>query len=201
MRINGRDWSELGDPGAREACAPLLAVDGRAVGVRLPPTPTTSSRAASSSWKDASRFGWVQAGIASRPCLGSLGRCLPPAWCRWARSVRLAGVTVSRASPGRWSSSIAPRPALRLEVDAPEGALLMGGMPWHEGWVADGGELRRFPVPLDTFAAWTVEAPTAGPVTLRFQPQRIYELAIALSIAAAAWCLWRVTRRRRREPR
>ena len=52
---------------------------------------------------------------------------------------------------------------LGLQVDAAKGALLMGGMPWHEGWVADGGELRRSPVPLDTFAAWTVEAPTAGP--------------------------------------
>ena len=88
---------------------------------------------------------------------------------------------------------------LDLRVEAPKGALLVGGMPWHQGWVADGGELRRSPVPLDTFSAWTVEAPTDGPVTLRFEPQRIYELAIALSIAAAAWCLWRVTRRRRRD--
>jgi hypothetical protein len=85
---------------------------------------------------------------------------------------------------------------LDLRVRAPKGALLVGGMPSHPGWVADGGDLHRTSVPLDTFSAWTVEAPIDGRVSLRFEPQRIYELAIAVSLAAAAWCLWRVTRRR-----
>lgn len=86
---------------------------------------------------------------------------------------------------------------LKLSVDAPKGALLEGGMPFDTGWVTDDGNLRRTAVPLDTFAAWRVERPIAGRVTLSYGPQRIYELAIALSIATAAWCLWRVTRRRR----
>jgi hypothetical protein len=70
-------------------------------------------------------------------------------------------------------------------------------MPDHRGWEADGGELSRYPVPLDTLSAWTFDAPTTAPVTLSFKPQRIYELTMALSIAVAVWCLWRATRRRR----
>ena len=85
----------------------------------------------------------------------------------------------------------------KLVLDAPEDGFLIGGMPWHEGWIADRDELAPSPVPLDTFAAWNVEAPVAGPATLSFEPQRTYELALALSIAAAAWCLWRVARRGR----
>jgi len=85
---------------------------------------------------------------------------------------------------------------LNLRVKAPKGALLEGGMPFDKGWVTDDGNLQSTPVPLDTFAAWRVEAPTDRQVTLSFGPQRIYELALALSIASAAWCLWRVTRRR-----
>ena len=110
----------------------------------------------------------------------------------------LAGVSVESGEPGTVELVDRSSTRTRLDVDAPEGAFLIGGMPWHEGWAADRDELAPSPVPLDTFAAWTVEAPTAGPVTLGFGPQRIYELALALSIAASAWCLWRVTRRRRR---
>jgi hypothetical protein len=89
----------------------------------------------------------------------------------------------------------------QLRLNAPKGALLIGGMPWHGGWVADTGQLARYPVPLDTFAAWTVKSQVNGPVALEFQPQRTYELAMAMSIAAVAWCLWRVTRHRQRRPR
>ena len=89
---------------------------------------------------------------------------------------------------------------LDLHVDAPKDALLVGGMPYHSGWEADSDNLRRYPVPLDTFSAWTVDAPTRSPVTLGFKPQRAYELAMAMSIAVAVWCLWRATRRRRGPP-
>jgi hypothetical protein len=87
---------------------------------------------------------------------------------------------------------------LDLRVRAQPGELLLGGMPWHPGWVAEKGDLRRYPIPLDTFSAWTVAGPTDGAVALRFEPQRTYELAVALSIATAAWCLWRVISGRRR---
>ena len=40
VRINGRDWSEIARSGARDTCAPLFAVDGRPVPVRLPADPT-----------------------------------------------------------------------------------------------------------------------------------------------------------------
>jgi hypothetical protein len=86
---------------------------------------------------------------------------------------------------------------LKLDVEAPDGTLLVGGMPWHRGWVAGDGALRRFPVPLDTFAAWTVENDERQEVTLQFGPQRWYELALALSAATSVWCAWRVTRRKR----
>jgi arabinofuranan 3-O-arabinosyltransferase len=196
VRINGQVWSEIADPQARRSCAPLFAVDGRQVELRLP---RDSRRVLAGEDLKLGGCTPVQLGpgrhrLETLPGLSSasLGASLVPSGERPG---------VYRPPTGKVELLDHSPTQLDLWVTAPKGALLIGGMPWHHGWVADGGELGRSPVPLDTFSAWTVEASTDGHVTLRFTPQTTYELAIALSIATAAWCVWRVTRRRRREVR
>ncbi|MGH2993117.1 MAG: alpha-(1-_3)-arabinofuranosyltransferase domain-containing protein, partial [Solirubrobacterales bacterium] len=201
VRINGRGWSGLGRPRSKQTCAPLLAIDGHPVSARLPRNPydVLGGRLLELEGCEPIRLGPGRHRIESLPGLSGavLTASLVPYDDRPLPDERHD----IQGQPGTVQLLDRSPTRLRLQVDAPKGPLLVGGMPWHEGWVAEGDELRRSPVPLDTFAAWTVEAPTAGPVTLQFQPQQTYELAIALSIGAAAWCLWRVTRRRRRRVR
>ena len=196
VRINGHGWSGLGRPRSKHTCAPLLAVDGHPLSVRLPrnPNDVLAGRLLELEGCEPIRLGPGRHRIETLPGLSGavLTASLGPADAKPPSDERHD----SQGQPGTVQLLDRSPTRLRLQVDAPKGALLVGGMPWHEGWVADGGALRRSPVPLDTFTAWTVEAPTSGPVTLQFQPQQIYELSIALSVAAAAWCLWRVTRRR-----
>jgi arabinofuranan 3-O-arabinosyltransferase len=200
VQVNGTGWSGLANSTARPTCAPLFAIDGERLGVRLPSHPLDvlagkpldlrgcnpvrlhpgdhhidSMRGLSGAVLTASLVphGWNDVRHASQP-QSPRGR-----------------VKLVDHSPTQW----------QLRLNAPKGALLIGGMPWHGGWVADTGQLARYPVPLDTFAAWTVKSQVNGPVALEFQPQRTYELAMAMSIAAVAWCLWRVTRHRQRRPR
>jgi hypothetical protein len=200
VRINGLNWSELTETSARENCAPLFAVDGHPVNVRLPrePDEMLGGRLLELEGCEPIRLGPGRHRVQTLPGLSGavLTASLVPqvderGGARDDRSSNPGSVELIDRSPTRQ----------RLHVEASRGALLVGGMPWHEGWVAEGADLRRSPVPLDTFAAWTVEAHIAEPVTLQFEPQRAYELAIALSIASAAWCLWRVTRRRKGSPR
>jgi hypothetical protein len=199
VRVNGRDWSELRDSRRREGCSPLVAVDDRAIGVRLPPNPyqVLGGRLLELEACDPIRLRPGSNRIETLPGLSGavLTVSLVP---HGDGDARRAG---HHDSGERGTADLVDRSPTRsrLSLDAPEGAFLIGGMPWHEDWAADRDELVASQAPLDTFAAWTVEAPVTGPVTLAFEPQRIYELALALSIAAAAWCLWRVTRRRERD--
>jgi hypothetical protein len=177
-------------------CAPLFAVDGRPVYLTLPrPKAVLSGRLLRLRGCQPIRLGPGRHRIESLPGLSGavLGTSLVPLGeepPRGPSSTPGGEVEVVDRSPTR----------LDLEVDAPKDALLVGGMPYHRGWEADGGELSRYPVPLDTFSAWTVDSPTRARVSLSFTPQRTYELAMALSIAVAVWCLWRATRRRRGPP-
>ena len=200
VRINGLAWSELADSSARENCAPLFAVDGRAANVRLPGD------------ADEMLAGRVLELEGCEPIRLKPGRHRIETLPGLSGAVLTASLVSQGDERGRARDDRSSNPGTvelvdrsptrqRLQVDAARGALLVGGMPWHEGWVVEGADLRRSPVPLDTFGAWTVEAPIAEPVTLQFEPQRAYELAIALSIASAAWCLWRVARRRKGSPR
>ena len=195
VRINDRDWSEIADPQARDDCAPLFVIDGRQVEVRLPRDPEDVIGGGDLKLEGCRpiRMGPGRHRIETLPGLSStvLTASLVPLGENRAPAP-------NRSSDGEVELVDRSPTQLDLRVKAPMAALLVGGMPSHEGWVSEGGDLRRSPVPLDTFSAWTVAATTDGPVTLRFEPQRTYEFAIALSIAAAAWCLWRVTRRRRR---
>jgi arabinofuranan 3-O-arabinosyltransferase len=201
VRVNGRQWPEPRDMSSRENCAPLIAVDGRPVNVRLPSNPqdVLAGRLLELQGCEPIRLGPGRHRIESLPGLSGavLTASLVPLDAKPLADER----DDTQRQPGTVRLLDRSPTRLQLQVDAPKGALLVGGMPWHEGWVADGGELRRSPVPLDTFTAWTVEAPAAGAVTLEFQPQQTYELAIALSVGAAVWCLWRVTRRQRRRVR
>jgi arabinofuranan 3-O-arabinosyltransferase len=198
VRVNGRDWSQFGDLRPPKACAPLIAIDGRPIGVGLRPN-FDQVLDGTELELEACEPIRLRAGLHRIETLPGLsGAVLTVSLVpRGEGDVPLRGERES-GEPGTVELVDRSSTRTRLDVDAPEGAFLIGGMPWHEGWTADRDELIPYPVPLDTFAAWAVKAPTAGPVTLRFGPQRIYELALALSIAAAAWCLWRVTRRRRR---
>lgn len=194
VRINGGDPSQFATPAAPE-CAPLMAVDGRPVPIRLPDDPREllSGKLINLKACERIRLGPGRHRLESLPGLSSavvtaslvpIGKRRPPP----SATAPPGKVRLIERSPTR----------LKLSVDAPRGALLEGGMPFDKGWAANDGNLRRTPVPLDTFAAWRVEAPVAGQVTLSYGPQRIYELAMAVSIATAAWCLFRVARRRRR---
>jgi arabinofuranan 3-O-arabinosyltransferase len=196
VRVNGRSWPGLSSTSAGVGCAPLFAVDGRPVPMRLPSS--TELLSGGILHLDACRSIRLESGshrVESLPGLSGavLTASMVPGGEKVARTperIRGGNVELLGHSPTR----------LDLHVRAPGHALLVGEMPAHDGWSADGGDLRRYPVPLDTFSAWTVESPIDGGVTLRFEPQRIYEIAIALSLAAAAWCLWRVTRRRGARP-
>jgi hypothetical protein len=174
-------------------CAPLFAVDGRPIYIRLPrPKAVLSGRVIRLQGCRPIRLGPGRHRIESLSGLSGavLGTSLVPLGEKLPRgeSSRPTGeVKVVDRSPTR----------LDLRVEAPKDALLLGSMPYHRGWEADGDNLRPYPIPLDTFSAWTVDAPTTASVTLSFKPQRTYELAMALSIAVAIWCLWRATRRRR----
>ena len=198
VRINGAGWKELRNLGPPKTCAPLLAVDGRPVDVQLPPKPDAlAGRLLELKGCGQVRLGPGPHRIETRS--GLSGAVLTASLVPRGMDARHGPPAGSDASGtlevvGRSPSSY------RLLLDAPEGALLIGGMPWHRDWSADSDELVASPFPLDTFAAWGVERPIAGPVALEFGPQRIYELAIALSVGGAAWCLWRITRRRERKP-
>jgi hypothetical protein len=199
VRINGMAGSALADPNARARCARLFAVDGHPVSVRLPPDPddVLRGRLLELEGCEPVRLGPGRHRVETLPGLSgaALTASLVP-----RRDEH--GLAHHRHASDHGTVEVIDRSPTRqrLQVDAPKGALLVGGMPWHDGWVADSADLRRSPVPMDTFAAWTVEAPIAEQVTLQFDPQRIYELAIALSVAAAAWCIWRVARRPPRSP-
>lgn len=99
-----------------------------------------------------------------------------------------ASVTVIEQSPTR----------VVLDLTAPDGAYLIGPGSYHVGWTAnvDGVELGRA-VPRDSLSAWRVPALDQARVVLTFVPQRTYELALALSSAGVAICLYLVARGRR----
>jgi hypothetical protein len=191
VRINGSSLSAVVDQTTPDTCGPLFAIDGRPIPVRLPPDP------------EAVLDGSLLRLVACGPIRLGPGRhrieSLPGLSGAVLTSSLMAlghGAPTYRAPRGQVRVADRSPTKLELRVEAPRGALLEGRMPADPGWAASGGNLRRTAVPLDTFAAWRVEGPIANEVTLRLNPQRIYELALALSLASAAWCLWRVTRRR-----
>jgi arabinofuranan 3-O-arabinosyltransferase len=187
----------------RSDCAPLFAVDAAPVEVRAVATDRDPS-------VDNLRAGVSVELEGCRPVRLAPGRHRIESLAGVSGSVSTVSLVAETTRDESRSSATNGAPIGTVEVtsrtptqseltlDAPAGTLLVGGMPWHEGWVADGGHLRSFPVPLDTFAAWTVDDDDVQAATLRFAPQRWYELAMAVSAAAAVWCLWRVTRRQRR---
>ena len=194
VRIDGRAVSQTTEPAA--ACAPLFAVDGEPVPVGLPdPLQLLSGHSFELRACEKVRLGPGRHRIESLPGLSGavLTASLVP-----AREPREEERERSRAGQVKVVDRSATR--LDLEVEAPEGSLFLGRIPADDGWDVDHGGLRRYPIPLDTFSAWSVEDDIAGPVRLSYGPQRIWELALALSLGSAAWCLWRVTRRRGRAP-
>jgi arabinofuranan 3-O-arabinosyltransferase len=67
---------------------------------------------------------------------------------------------------------------------------LLSGIPYHPGWSARAGTTDLGgSLPLDTMAAWEVKAGTSGQLNFRFGPQRWYELAMAVALAALAACV------------
>ena len=198
VRINGAGWGRLGKSRSSKTCAPLLDVDGRAVDVQLPPDPkdVLAGRLLELRGCEQVHLGPGPHRIQTRSGLSgaALTASLVP---RGGGAGRGRGEGFDE--PGTVEIVGHSPSSYQLLLDAPDGALLIGGMPWHRGWSADRDELVDAPFPLDTYAAWVVESPIAGSVNLEFGPQRIYELAIAVSIGAAAWCLWRVTRRSRKK--
>ena len=85
-----------------------------------------------------------------------------------------------------------------LDVTTGDGAYLLGPGSYHVGWAAsvDGVEIGRA-APRDTLSAWQVPPLDHARVVLTFVPQRTYELALAMSAAGVAICLYLVARRRR----
>lgn len=85
-----------------------------------------------------------------------------------------------------------------VEVDAPDGALLSLGESFDERWVAsvDGEELGRASS-FDTLSGWVVPA-TDEPVEVRltYRPQRLFEVALALTLVGLAACVALLVRRR-----
>ncbi|MGK0274753.1 MAG: hypothetical protein ACI9N0_001133 [Ilumatobacter sp.] len=105
-----------------------------------------------------------------------------------AEPVQRSTVEVIERSPTR----------IILQVTAPKGAYLLGPGAQHVGWTAtvDGVPLGDA-VARDTISAWRLPAVDQGRVELRFRPQRTYELALAVSAAGLAICLYLVSRVRR----
>jgi arabinofuranan 3-O-arabinosyltransferase len=118
-----------------------------------------------------------------------------------------APTTVAPAVIKSWTSSVR-----KVAVTAATSSYLVVNENFNAGWhaVIDGRQLRA--VRLDGWKqAWLLPAGTSGVVTLTYQPDRLYAVAVigglallALIMLAAAWpASWRLaeSRRRRRFPR
>ncbi len=80
---------------------------------------------------------------------------------------------------------------LHLRVDAPDGALLVNGQSWDEGWTATvDGAGRGGAEPVDTLNGWVLEAGTGMDVVLSYRPQRLFEATLLVSLVATACCAW-----------
>lgn len=87
---------------------------------------------------------------------------------------------------------------LRVEVDAPDGAVVLTGQSHDPRWVAtvDGRDLG--PASLhDGQSGWTLPAGDDLDVVMEFRPARRFRLAAGVSLATAAVCLALVVRRPR----
>jgi len=90
----------------------------------------------------------------------------------------------------------------RVKVDVPEGgAFLVSGQSFDPRWraTAGGRDLGKAQA-LDTFAAWHLP-PGKQIVTIEYEPQRRYELAIAVASGAVVVCLVLAIERPRRRRR
>lgn len=89
---------------------------------------------------------------------------------------------------------------LRLRAEVPDGgAIVVSGQSYDPHWsaAADGHDLGA-PLPLDTQSGWVIPQAGTYDLDVRYRPQRVYELALALTLAGVVLCLWLVSSRTRR---
>jgi len=80
---------------------------------------------------------------------------------------------------------------VHLRLDAPDGAVLVGGQSWDAGWRASvNGEDVGGAEPIDTLNGWELGAGSDVDVVLEFRPQETFEVTLLLSLAALAGCAW-----------
>ncbi|MDP8927602.1 MAG: DUF3367 domain-containing protein [Actinomycetota bacterium] len=86
---------------------------------------------------------------------------------------------------------------MRLRIHAPPGgAFLLTGRSYDRNWGASvNGVPFGPPRPLDAQAAWVVPAGDHA-VDVSYRPQRLYDLALVLTLSSVAVCLWLAIRRR-----
>lgn len=183
-------------PSEGAPCLPLLEVDGAPVAVRLNAT------------LDALLAGGVVPFVGCQPLTLAGGRhslLTTGAADGLLRDIRLDSGAPSATPP-------APTPSLRvvsqsatsvhLSVSAPDGGYLIDDLASAGGWEASlGGRRLGTPATLNGAGAWALPARASMDIVLTYRPQRLYQLALVLSGASVALCLWLVSRDSRRTRR
>lgn len=87
---------------------------------------------------------------------------------------------------------------VHLRITAPAGGYLITGQSFSQGWRATAnGHALTEPQSLNTLTGWRLPRPGVFDVVVSYEPQRLWEAALAVTGGTVALCLWLVIPRRR----
>ncbi len=124
-------------------------------------------------------------------------------WITVETATLVTGAVPARASSATTTPSfevVSSDPTrLRLRVRARAGgAVLVNGQSYDPQWRArTGGRDLGAPQPLDTQNGWVIPDEGEHVVDVNYRPQRIYQMALGLTVGGIAACAWLAVRRRR----
>jgi arabinofuranan 3-O-arabinosyltransferase len=83
-----------------------------------------------------------------------------------------------------------------VSVNAGPGGLVLSGQSYDRGWQATAsGHSLGHPIAADAQSAWVLPAGGRRSVKMRYAPENLYLVAVAISVACVAACVWLIRRR------